>query len=184
MSPHFFETAADWRQWLEKHHSNKTELLVGFYKRASGRRSMTWPESVDEALCFGWIDGVRRMIDEISYSIRFSIRRRGSIWSNVNINKVESLIADRKMTAAGLEKFKDRAAAKSGIYSYEQKSVDFDDLVKKQFMLNKEAWAFFQTQPPSYQKKIIWWVMKARLPATRQKRLATLITNSMKQKRL
>ena len=184
MNPKFFASAAEWRAWLEANHAKETELLVGFYKKNSGRPSMTWPESVDEALCFGWIDGVSRSIDEVSYSKRYSVRRPGSIWSKVNIAKAESLIARGRMTEAGLAKFRERSSAKSGIYSFEQGAVELDAASVTAFQENPGAWEFFQSQTPSYRKKGTWGIVSARQPLTRQQRLARLIEASGNRQRI
>jgi uncharacterized protein YdeI (YjbR/CyaY-like superfamily) len=148
MKPTFFKTQAGFRRWLEKHHESSKELLVGFYKKGSGRPSINWPESVDEALCFGWIDGVRKRIDDVSYTIRFTPRRPASIWSAVNIKRVHELIDQGLVRPAGLKAFEARKEYRSGIYSYEQRSEKFPDAYAKPFKKNKEAWAFFQAQPP------------------------------------
>jgi uncharacterized protein YdeI (YjbR/CyaY-like superfamily) len=181
-TPRFFESAKAWRTWLETGHARETELLVGLYKRTSGRPCMSWPESVEEALCFGWIDGVRRSIDESSYQIRFTARKKGSTWSKVNMAKAESLIAAGKMTKAGLEAFRSRSPARSGIYSYEQGALELGAEATAAFIANPKAWEFFQKQAAWYVKKASWWVIRARLPATREKRLAKLIEASSRQK--
>lgn len=175
MEPRFFATAAAWRAWLEKNHAVKTELLVGFYKRGSGRPSMTWPESVDQALCFGWIDGVRRRIDDESYSIRFSPRKPRSIWSVVNVNRVAELTGLGLMREAGLKAFASRAQERSGIYSFEQEHIAFDPVHEKVFHAHTAAWEFFQTQPAWYRRAATWRVVSAKKEETRQKRLAALI---------
>jgi len=145
---------------------------------------MTWPESVDEALCFGWIDGVRKSIDDTSYSIRFSVRKPRSIWSQINLKKVEQLIACGKMQPAGLAIFQNRDPTKVNRYSFEQAELKFDDAVLAVFTARKKAWAFYQAQSPTYRKQITWWVMGAKLPATRLKRLTTLIEQSEKGLRI
>ena len=183
-SPTFFPTPSAWRKWLSANHAKKTELLVGFYKTTSGKPSMTWPESVDEALCFGWIDGVRKSIDDTSYSIRFSVRKPRSIWSQINLKKVEQLIACGKMQPAGLAIFQNRDPTKVNRYSFEQAELKFDDAVLAVFTARKKAWAFYQAQSPTYRKQITWWVMGAKLPATRLKRLTTLIEQSEKGLRI
>src|SRR5437879_5474253 len=152
MKPTFFKTQSDFRKWLEKNHDDATEILVGFYKLGSGKPSMTWPESVDEALCFGWIDGVRRRIDDDSYSIRFTPRKSTSIWSAVNIKKAEELIRSGQMQPAGLAAFEKRTENKSRIYSYENAPAELSPEFEKRFRDNKKAWAFFTAQAPSYQR--------------------------------
>lgn len=161
-----------------------TELRVGFYKRDSGRPSITWPESVDEALCFGWIDGIRKSIDEISYQIRFSPRRRGSIWSAINVKRARELTKEKRMQPGGLKAFAARIENKSGIYSYEQRKAELDEPYACVLKKNKAAWDFFQTQPPSYKKMIGWYIVSAKKEETRLERLKKLIAASAKRKRL
>jgi uncharacterized protein YdeI (YjbR/CyaY-like superfamily) len=179
MEPSFFETPDGFRAWFEAHAEDAFELWVGFYKKGSGRPSITWPEAVDQALCFGWIDGIRKSIDEASYKIRFTPRRPGSIWSTVNIGRVAELSRLGLMRPAGLRAFAARDEQKSAIYSHEQRqSVTLDPEAEREFRANEPAWAFFQSQPPSYRKALIWWVASAKRPETHQKRLATLIEES------
>jgi uncharacterized protein YdeI (YjbR/CyaY-like superfamily) len=179
LDPTFFETPAAFRAWLEEHHAAVRELWVGFHKKGSGRPSITWPEAVDEALCFGWIDGVRKSVDEASYAIRFTPRKARSIWSAVNIGRAQELIATGAMRPAGLDAFAARAEERSGIYSHEQRqAVELGDAFERQFRANPEAWAFFQAQAPSYRKAAIWWVVSAKKEETRRKRLVTLIDDS------
>jgi uncharacterized protein YdeI (YjbR/CyaY-like superfamily) len=178
VKPRFFATPAAFRAWLDEHHATSDELLVGFYKTSSGTPSITWPESVDEALCFGWIDGVRRTIDAERYSIRFSRRTARSNWSLVNIRRARELIKLGRMRPAGLRAFerRDESAAR---YSYEQRhAAELEPADERAFRADQRAWAFFQSQPPSYRKAAIWWVMSAKQDATREKRLATLIDDS------
>jgi uncharacterized protein YdeI (YjbR/CyaY-like superfamily) len=175
MKPTFFKTQPDFRKWFVKHHDTAKELLVGFYKKGSGRPSITWPESVDEALCFGWIDGIRRSIDDISYTIRFTPRRTTSIWSAVNIKRAQELIDQGLMRPDGIKAFQARKEYKSGIYSYEQRSEKLPDPYESEFKKNRTAWAFFQAQSPWYRKTVGWWIVSAKKEETRLKRLATLI---------
>ena len=182
--PTFFATPADFRRWLEKNHATARELWVGFHKRDTGRASITWPESVDEALCFGWIDGVRYRIDEISYRIRFSPRQPKSIWSNVNVKRVAALKELGRMTAAGLAAFAKADPKKSGIYAYERSHAKFGAVLQKQFKANKKAWTFFRSQAPWYQRTLTYFVVSAKREETRQKRLATLIAACQAGKRL
>jgi uncharacterized protein YdeI (YjbR/CyaY-like superfamily) len=186
MKATFFPTPADFRAWLEQHHDTAGELLVGFYKKGSGRPSITWPESVDEALCFGWIDGVRRTIDDESYSIRFTPRRPRSIWSLVNVKRAEELTKLGRMHPAGLRAFEARDAKRSGIYSFEQRKEGqkLGPEYQAKLEANKKAWAFFQSQPPYYQRTTSWWVMSAKKEETRLKRLATLIEDSANGRRI
>lgn len=184
MKPTFFPTPQEFRQWLEEHHRTEKELLVGFYKVGTGKPSMTWPESVDQALCFGWIDGVRRSIDEESYSIRFTPRKPTSIWSAVNIQKMEELTGTGLMTEAGLKAFALRKEERSAIYSHEKEPAVFDPVFEKQFKANKKAWNFFTTQAPSYQKVILHWIMGAKQEKTRISRLEKTIKESELEKRI
>ena len=181
MKATFFKTPSDLRQWFEKHHDKEQELLAGFYKKDSGKASITWPESVDEALCFGWIDGIRRSIDEISYTIRFTPRRARSVWSAVNIKRVGELTKQARMKPAGLEAFAARKENRSGIYSYEQRTAELPDTYCRLLKKNKAAWKFFEDQPPSYRKAANWWVLSARREETRLKRLDKLIDYSARQ---
>ena len=184
MKPEFFQTAGDFRSWLEKNHATATELWVGFYKKDSGKPSITWPESVDQALCFGWIDGIRKRVDEISYQIRFTPRRPGSIWSAINIKRAKELLEQRRMRPTGLKAFAARIENKSGIYSYEQRSTELSQPYARLLKKNKAAWNFFQAQSPSYRKMIGWWIISAKKEETRMARLAKLISESAKGKRL
>jgi uncharacterized protein YdeI (YjbR/CyaY-like superfamily) len=178
IKPTFFQKQADFRKWLQKNHKKETELLVGFYKVGSGKPSMSWSQSVDEALCFGWIDGVRTSIDNESYQIRFTQRRANSIWSAVNIKKAEILIRSGLMQPAGLAGFNKRTEARSKLYSHEKEEVALSPQLEKQFKLHKKAWQYFQSLAPSYRKVSVHWVMSAKLDATRLKRLNQLITDS------
>jgi uncharacterized protein YdeI (YjbR/CyaY-like superfamily) len=184
LKPKFFRAPADFRTWLEKNHTTATELWVGFYKKNSGKPSITWPESVDQALCFGWIDGIRKRVDQISYQIRFSPRRCGSIWSAINIKQAEELVRQKEMRPAGLEAFAARIENKSGIYSYEQRSTELSEPYATLMKKNKAAWNFFEKQPPSYRKMIGWWIVSAKKEETRTARLTKLISESAKRKRL
>jgi uncharacterized protein YdeI (YjbR/CyaY-like superfamily) len=184
LKPKFFRTAADFRNWLEKNHATATELWVGFYKKDSKKPSITWPESVDEALCFGWIDGIRKRVDAISYQNRFTPRRRGSIWSAINIKRAKELVRQRQMRPPGLKAFAARIENKSGIYSYEQRSTELIESYAKLLKKNKAAFKFFEKQPPSYRKMIGWWIVSAKKEETRMARLAKLISESAKGKRL
>lgn len=185
MKPTFFAAPAAFRAWLEEHHARTSELLVGFYKKGSGKPSITWPESVDVALCFGWIDGVRKTIDETRYTIRFTPRRPTSIWSAVNIKRAHELTKLGLMHPAGLEAFERRDEKKSAIYAYEQRSTaTLGDAFEKQFRANTNAWAFFQSQAPWYRRTATYWVSSAKKEETRLKRLATLIEDSAHQRRI
>ncbi len=182
--PIFFSTKEEFRTWLEKHHEDEKELLAGFYKTGSGKPSMTWSESVDQALCFGWIDGVRKSIDHESYSIRFTPRKPSSIWSNINIKKVEELTKAGLMTPSGQKAFDLRKEDKSGIYSHEKADVSLDPVYQKQFLNDSAAWDFFESQAPSYKKVVIHWIMSAKQEKTRLSRLGKVIDISKQSKRL
>lgn len=179
----FFETQDQFRVWLEQHHEKETELIVGYYKVGTGKPSMTWSESVDQALCFGWIDGIRRSIDEESYCIRFTPRRSKSIWSAVNIRKVEELTKAGLMKPAGLKIFNEWKDNKPSNYSYENEILTFDPDYEKQFKDDKAAWEFFTRQAPSYRKAIINWIMSAKQELTKKQRLEkTIKASGMNQK--
>jgi len=175
----FFASASEWRAWLEQHHQQSTELWVGFYKRDSGRPSITWPEAVDGALCFGWIDGIRKSIDTISYTIRFTPRKPRSTWSAINIKRMAALKKLGLVHEVGLQAFQRRTGNRSAIYAYEQREgATLTAPYEKQFRANKPAWTFFQAQPPWYRRTSSWWVISAKKEETRQKRLARLIDDS------
>ena len=183
--PKFFETPGDFRRWLLANASSETELLVGFRKVGTGLPSITWPESVDEALCFGWIDGIRRRIDDQSYSIRFTPRKPTSIWSAVNIAKVKQLRAAGRMTPAGEKAFARRQEHKSVIYAYEQAHpARLSESELNEFQQELKAWKFFQATPPGYQKVILYWVTSAKKAETRASRLAKLISACASGERL
>lgn len=176
--PKFFKSPPDFRKWLAAHHANAKDLLVGFYKKDTRKQSITWPESVDEALCFGWIDGIRRRIDDDSYSIRFTPRKTSSTWSAVNIGRANELIQEGRMAPAGEKAFAARKENRSGIYSYEQRSAELIEPFAGKLRRNKVAAKFFASQPPSYRKAANWWVVSARQEETRLRRLEKLVTLS------
>jgi uncharacterized protein YdeI (YjbR/CyaY-like superfamily) len=179
MTPEFFATPSELRAWLTRNHDKTREIWVGFYKKKSGKPSVTWPEAVDVALCFGWIDGLRRSIDEISYANRFTPRKLRSTWSAINIKKVQELTTLGLMHPAGIKAFQAREKEKSAIYSYEQRrNIKLDPRYEKKFRTTKKAYEFFRSQPPWYQRTSIYWVMSAKKEDTKQKRLATLIACS------
>jgi uncharacterized protein YdeI (YjbR/CyaY-like superfamily) len=178
-TPTFFASPADLRAWLESNHGGAGELWVGFYKVGSGHPSITWPQAVDQALCFGWIDGVRRRIDDVSYVIRFTPRKPDSTWSAVNIRRIKELAAQGLVRPAGLKAFASRVDERSAIYAYEQRqAAELDAAAEEQFRAHARAWAFFQAQPPSYRRTAIYWVVSAKREETRIRRLATLIADS------
>jgi uncharacterized protein YdeI (YjbR/CyaY-like superfamily) len=180
----YFRSAAELRKWFKAHHRKAEELWVGFYKKQSGTPSVTWPESVDEALCVGWIDGIRKSVAADSYTIRFSPRRKGSIWSAVNMRRVKALTDEKRMLPPGLKAYAARLENKSGIYSYEQRSEQLPDPYAAEMKKHKAAWAFFQAQAPYYRKMLGWWIVSAKKEETRRARLKTLIDASEKGKRL
>jgi uncharacterized protein YdeI (YjbR/CyaY-like superfamily) len=180
----FFKTPAELRRWFAKHHASEDFLWVGFYKKDTGEPSVTWPESVDEALAVGWIDGIRKRIDEQRYKIRFTPRRRGSVWSAINIARVEELAKAGRMRPAGLDAFALRRENRSGIYSYEQRAAALPEPYAAMLAANKRAEAFFAAQPPSYRKLACWWVVSAKQEETRSKRLGKLIDACVAGRRL
>jgi len=184
MNPKFFKSPAAFRTWLAANYAKSKELWVGFYKKDSGKPSITWPESVDEALCCGWIDGLRKNIDAKSYKIRFTPRQPNSIWSAVNIRNVERLIKEDRMTPAGLKAYASRKEYRSGVYSYEQRPAELIEPYASKFKQNKAAWKFFRAQPPYYRKMMTWFILSAKLEDTRQARLDKLIEASAKEQRL
>jgi uncharacterized protein YdeI (YjbR/CyaY-like superfamily) len=184
-SPRFFAGPAEFRAWLEAHHASAVELWVGFHRKGTGRPSLTWPESVAEALCFGWIDGVRKSLDAESYVIRFTPRKPQSVWSAVNLAKMEELVAASRVAPAGLAAWERRTAKRSAIYSYEQRhEAVFDPALERRFRAATRAWAFFAAQPPGYRQLATWWVASAKREETRARRLAQLIECSAAGERL
>jgi uncharacterized protein YdeI (YjbR/CyaY-like superfamily) len=176
-APAFYATPQAWRAWLEAHHADAREHWVGFHKRGTGQPSITWPESVDQALCFGWIDGVRKRVDDERYMIRFTPRKRASRWSRVNVARVAELTAAGLMHPAGLEAFEARTA--EGTYSYEQRdAAAFDPERERRFRADRAAWAWFAAQAPWYRRTATHWVMSAKREETRDRRLARLIEDS------
>jgi uncharacterized protein YdeI (YjbR/CyaY-like superfamily) len=184
MDPLFFETPDDFRAWLAEHHATAELVWVGFYKKGSGRRSLTWPEAVDEALCYGWIDGVRKRIDAESYANRFTPRKTGSVWSRLNIDRVRALTELGRMQPQGLAAFGARREDRSGVYSHEQAEVELPEPYLGLLRQDPEAWAFHQEQPPSYRKAATWWVVSGKREETRRKRLEALIERSACAERL
>ena len=182
-APRFFRSAAEWRKWLEKNHTRADALWVGYHKKATGKPSMTWAESVDEALCFGWIDGIRKSLGDDSYKIRFTPRRPGSNWSLVNTKRVKELTELGLMRPAGSAAFTARKS--EGNYSYEQrKAAAFSGEQEQRFRANKPAWKFFQAQPAGYRQVATWWVISAKREETRDRRLAKIIDTSASGRRV
>jgi uncharacterized protein YdeI (YjbR/CyaY-like superfamily) len=185
VDPIFFATPADFRDWLAEHAGTEKELLVGYYKTGTGRPSITWPESVDEALCVGWIDGIRRSLGDDAYTIRFTPRRPNSVWSSVNVARVAVLAEEGRMTPAGVAAYERRSDNRTGVYSSEQREMpEFDADQRALFEASADAWSFFQAQPLGYRRTATWWVVSAKRADTRARRLATLIDDSAHQRRL
>lgn len=184
MQPKFFTSPEKFRQWLERNHDGATELLVGFHKKSSDKKSITYAEALDEALCFGWIDGVRKNLNETSYTIRFTPRKPRSIWSNVNVNHVERLQKEGRMHRAGLEAYERRAPERTGIYSFENAPRELPPEYEKTFRQNKAAWKFFQEQPPGYKRLMVFRTVSAKKEETRLRRLKQLIESSEKGERM
>jgi len=185
LNPSFFATQAEWRRWLQKHHERREELWVGFYRKESGKPSITWPQSVDEALCFGWIDGVRRSLDEISYTIRFTPRKPRSRWSLVNVKRVKELTRLGLMRPPGLQAFAECEAGRAGTYAYEQRNTArLETADERKFRANPTAWSFFQAQARWYRRTSTFWVISAKKRETQLKRLATLMDCSERGVRL
>jgi uncharacterized protein YdeI (YjbR/CyaY-like superfamily) len=183
--PTFFEQPAAFRAWLDRHHTSETALWVGFHKAASGRPSLTWPQAVDEALCFGWIDGVRKRVDESRYMIRFTPRKPRSIWSAVNIARATELTTLGRMAPAGLAAFERRTAERSAIYAYEQRRhPELAPAQARAFRRNRAAWDFFRAQAPSYQRIALFWVVSAKRDDTKARRLDVLIADSAAGRRI
>ena len=185
MTPTFFPTPAAFRAWLKKHHKKEDELIVGFYRKDSGKPSITWSEAVDEALCFGWIDGIRRKHSDEAYSNRFTPRRKGSNWSAINIARVAELTKLKRMQPAGLAAFALRTEAKSRVYTYEQKNVAvIEKALEKKFKANKKAWEFFQAQAPYYRRLATGWLNSGKAEETRLRRLDKLMAACEQQRRM
>ena len=183
MTPRFFKTQAAFRTWLARHHRSERELLVGFFHVGSGKPSITYPEARDEALCFGWIDGVRRNHDTTSYTVRFTPRKADSTWSRVNIGRVEELLAEGRMAPAGLRAFEARNPKKAELYSFENRPRELDSTSVTAFKAAWRAWAWFEAQAPWYRRTAAWWVMSAKRAETRARRLAMLISSAARGER-
>ena len=181
--PVFFASLAQFRRWLERHHAKAGELWVGFHKVHTGRPSLTWPQSVDEALCFGWIDGRRKSLGSDAYVIRFTKRRATSIWSNINVRRMGELEALGLVRPAGRAAFAARKAERTGVYSAENRSA-LTAAMETRFRAKKKAWTFFAAQPPSYRRTCAHWVVTAKREETRERRLAELIATSARAERL
>jgi uncharacterized protein YdeI (YjbR/CyaY-like superfamily) len=177
-TPKPFKTQADWRAWLEAHHDSSSEILLRLFKVHAAHRGLTYRQAVDEALCFGWIDGVVRRLDEDSFAQRYTPRRPGSIWSNINVGHVQRLIEEGRMTPAGLAAFEKRDAKRTGIYSFENRPKVLPPAMEKRFRANKTAWAFYQAKAPWYRRVTAYWILSAKKEETQQRRLETLIERS------
>ena len=180
----FFESAVHFRRWLEKNHGSLTELWIAFWKAHTGKKGLTYEEAVEESLCFGWIDGLVKRRDEHSYQQRFTPRKATSIWSTINIGKVEALQKAGRMARPGLEAFAKRDHRRSGSYSFENRHITFSPEFEKRFRAKKTAWKFFEAQPPGYRRVAAFWVMSAKKEETRERRLAQLVEISQAAKRL
>lgn len=176
--PIFFKSPAELRSWFRKNGTKENEIWVGFYKKETGRKGITYPEAVDEALCFGWIDGIRKKLDDESYMNRFTPRKKTSYWSQVNIKRIETLMAEGRVAEAGLKAFRERDPDKTSAYSFEQKGQNLPPAFEKKFRANKKAWRYFSGKAPGYRRITIHWVMSAKQEATRLRRLETLILDS------
>jgi len=184
MQPKFFTSPEKFREWLERNHDGATELLIGFHKKSSGKKSVTYAEALDEALCFGWIDGVRKNLNETSYTIRFTPRKPTSIWSNINVKHVERLQKEGRMHRAGTEAYERRAPERTGIYSFENAPRKLPTEYEKTFRQNKAAWKFFQEQPAGYKRLMVFRTVSAKKEETRLRRLKQLIESSEKGERM
>jgi uncharacterized protein YdeI (YjbR/CyaY-like superfamily) len=184
MTPRYFKTPADFRRWLSAHHATEKELLVGFYKKASGLPGISYKEAVDEALCFGWIDGVKNRVDEARYTHRFTPRKASSTWSLVNTRRVKELIALKRVAAPGLDAFRRRDPKKTQLYSFENRPAVLDPALERAFKKQARAWAFFGAQPPGYRRLAIFYVMGAKQQETRERRLTVVMKSSAKGKRI
>lgn len=181
--PTYFASEAEFRRWLNANHEAAPELLVGFWKKGSGKPSIDWPRARDQALCFGWIDGVRRSLGDEAYTIRFTPRRKGSIWSKVNVDRFNALKSDGLMTAAG-ERAYEENKHKTGLYSYEKPLAKLTKAEDAKLRSNKAAWRYWEAQPPGYRKLVLNWITTAKRPETREKRLATLIDDCAAERRI
>ena len=182
-SPTYFATEADFRRWLEANHETAPELLVGFWKKNSGKPSIDWPQARDQALCFGWIDGIRKSLGDEAYTIRFTPRRKGSIWSKVNVDRYEALTASGQMIPAGVRAYEENKH-KSGLYAYENEHKELTAAEEKLFRGNKAAWSDWEKRPPSYRRSALHWITSAKRDETRAQRLAELIAVSGEGRRL
>lgn len=184
VKPTYFKSAEAFRAWLKTYHVNVTELWIGFYKKDSGKGGITYAKALDEALCFGWIDGIRKRVDELRFAQRFTPRKPTSVWSRINVGHVKRLTKSGRMKPAGLKAFAARSAAKTGVYSFENRPKEFSPALQRQFQSDRTAWEFFQQQPPGYRRLACFFVMSAKQEPTRQRRLARLIADSKQGRRM
>lgn len=180
----FFSSSAELRKWLEKNHADASEIWIGFYRKDSAKGGITYHEALDEALCFGWIDGIRKKLDDVSFTNRFTPRKPKSIWSNVNVAHVERLTREGKMRPAGMAAFDAKSASRTGIYTFERDHAELEPEMKRRFQNNKAAWKYFESAPPYYRKLATGWVTSAKREQTRERRLAELIDCSARATRL
>lgn len=184
VKPRYFRSATEFRRWLEQNHDSADELWIGIYKKASGKKGITYKEAVDAALCFGWIDGLAKSVDEARYMQRFTPRRAKSVWSAVNVKRVEELKKLGLMHPAGEKAFAQRDPSRTGLYSFENRPRSLPPAMERRFRAKRKAWDFFQAQPPGYKKAAIWWVTSAKRDDTKERRLATLIEDSAAGRRI
>ena len=180
----FFKSAEDLRRWLDKNHSRADELWIGFYRKDSGKGGITYAEALDEALCYGWIDGIRKKLDDVSFTTRFTPRKANSIWSNINVAHVARLSRQGRMKLPGIEAYQKRTDARTGVYSFERETASLEPAMVKEFRKNTAAWKFFEAQPPYYRRLAAWYVINAKRQETRDSRLKSLIDNSGRGERL
>lgn len=176
----FFETPEELRAWFRQNHERLDEAWIGYFKKSTGLPSITWEESVDQALCFGWIDGIRKSVDDEAYKVRFTPRRPGSNWSRRNLERMDELLRGRQVTRAGKKAFAARTDDKTAVYSFEQEKVDFPAAMKRRFRKHQRAWKYWTGESDSYRRSATWWVVSAKRAETRERRLATLIEDSAK----
>jgi uncharacterized protein YdeI (YjbR/CyaY-like superfamily) len=180
----FFKSGTDFRRWLEKNHSSADELWVGFYRKDSGKGGITYAQALDEALCYGWIDGIRKKLDDISFTTRFTPRKPNSIWSNVNVAHVSRLTQEGRMMPPGIAAYEKKTDARTGVYSFERETASLDPAMVREFRKNRQAWKFFEAQPPYYRRLAAWYVISAKRQETRDMRLKRLIDDSARGDRL
>lgn len=184
VKPRYFRSGAEFRKWLEKNHDKADELWIGIYKKDSGKKGIAYKEIVDVALCYGWIDGLVKSVDKASYMQRITPRHPKSVWSAINIKRVKELTNEGLMHPAGEKAFKERDPTKTGLYSFENQPQKLPPAFEKRFKAKKKAWDFFQAQPPGYRRVAIWWVTSAKRDDTKERRLQTLIDDSVAGRRL